>query len=131
MHSYLSKHSNKSLASIVLDAILAPLPKEAAPPSRQNSIVVTGGDPASPVVGPSTALDMFVLILKNPGTTFPAELRANLCGLLAEIGKAQGETRTREVEKLRAAIRPCLEALKHTPESLALSDAAKKALAAW
>lgn len=98
-----------------------------------------GSNPASPVVGPSTALDMLVTILTNadPITTFPAELRANLCALLAELGKenlkAEGAPvgREREVEKVRTATRALLEQTQKDPENMVLSSAARKVLEGW
>jgi len=125
----------------VLDAVVAPLPREAGPPSRSNTLTMPteGSNPASPVVGPSTALDMLLTILTNadPITTFPAELRANLCALLAELGKeslkAEGAPvgREQEVEKVRTATRALLEQTQKDPENMVLSSAARKVLEGW
>ena len=123
-------------AVLVLDALLAELPKELGPPSRQNSLnigSIPGSNPASPIVGPRTALDMLVAIIAD--NNLPVELRANLCPLLGELGKeslkAEANGREREVEKVRAATKPGLEAARSTPDSLVLSATAKKALELW
>lgn len=122
-------------AVLVLDSLLVELPKEMAPPSRQNSLNIgglPGSNPASPMVGPRTALDMLADIIINTDHKFPIELRANLCSLLGELGKESLKGgREREVEKFRAATRPGLEAARVTPDSLVLSAAAKKALELW
>lgn len=121
----------------MLDALVAHLPREAAPPSRQNSLALQGGgsNPASPIVTPATALDMLVAILSKADSKFPAEMRANVCTLVAELGKenlkAEAGGREVEVERLRGAVRPALLAIQGSPESLALSGAAKAALQAW
>ena len=127
----------KGVAVYVLDAIVSDLPKEINPPSRQNSInvdAITGSDkPSTPIVAPTTALDMLVTILKNTGSNFPAELRANVCSLLAEIGrealKKEGGGRDREVELVRSSTRSELESPQ--ADSLVLSAAARKTLDAW
>lgn len=135
---YFVSYESVVSAVLVLDSLLVELPKEMAPPSRQNSLNIgglPGSNPASPVVGPRTALDMLVDIIINADHKFPIELRANLCVLLAELGKeslkAASGGREREVEKFRAATRPGLEAARVTPDSLVLSAAAKNALELW
>lgn len=121
----------------VLDAVVSELPREISPSSRQNSINIDslpGSDNAStPIAAPATALDMLVTILKNTEKKFPAELRANVCSLLAEIGreslKKEGGGREREVELVRSSTRSELE----TPqtENLVLSVATRKTIEAW
>ncbi|KAI5122938.1 hypothetical protein M0805_006820 [Coniferiporia weirii] len=127
-------------AIFILDAVVAELPKEMHAPSRQNSFnasstLALGNSPSSPVVGPSSALDMLVTVLNNTGGKFPAELRTNLCALLGELGreglKSESGGREREVEKVRAATRSALEKTQTTPDSLVLSAAARKALETW
>lgn len=120
----------------VLDAVVAELPREVTAPSRQNSLSShPEADPASPIAAPRTALDALAMILKNPDGRFRPELRANLCQLLVELGreslKAAEGGREVEVERVRSATRPMLEALESTPDSLALSAAARKVLQAW
>lgn len=126
----------------MLDAVVSELPKEAAPPSRQNSlnldsVPAAGKDNAlaTPVTGPRTALNMLVSILLNREDKFPAEVRANLCALLAQLGheslKNQGGGRAVEVDKIREATRAALESARASPDSLVLNDAAHKALESW
>lgn len=123
-------------AKLVLAAATSKLPKEAAPPSRQNS-----GDPAIfnssiPTLsvsdaqreGPETALDMMVFIIENLEGKYPAELRANVCALLGELGKNEAGA---EVGRVRETVRPALEKAQTTPDSLVLSAAARKAIEAW
>ncbi|KAL5511837.1 hypothetical protein ACEPAH_5055 [Sanghuangporus vaninii] len=130
----LALQSNGALC--VLDAVVAELPKEVNPPSRQNSLnAYPGNDLSSPITGPRTVLDVFAMILKNPDRRFPPELRANLCRLLGELGRESLKTgsggREVEVERVRAATQSTLEAIQSTPDSLVLNFAARKALEAW
>lgn len=71
----------------------------------------------------------------NAEGKFPAELRANLCQLLGEIGreslKAESGGREVEVESVRLATRQALESTQRTPDNLSLSAAARKALEKW
>ncbi|EJD06025.1 uncharacterized protein FOMMEDRAFT_104451 [Fomitiporia mediterranea MF3/22] len=127
-------------ALLVLDAVVANLPKEIPPPSRQNSlnsesVPSSGGTPSAPVTAPKTALEVLVSILQNLEGRIPAELRANLCQLLGEIGRDSLKTESLEhhekVEQVRQASRDMLQSLKGSPDSLALSAAAGKALDSW
>ncbi|KAL5529049.1 hypothetical protein ACEPAG_5023 [Sanghuangporus baumii] len=123
-------------ALCVLDAVVAELPKEVNPPSRQNSLnAYPGNDLSSSITDLRTALDALAMILRNPDGRFPPELRANLCQLLGELGRESLKTgsgrRDVEVERVRAATRSTLEAIQSTPDSLVLSVAARKALEAW
>ncbi|KAL5533312.1 hypothetical protein ACEPAF_5088 [Sanghuangporus sanghuang] len=123
-------------ALCVLDAVVAELPKEVNPPSRQNSLnAYPGNDLTSPITGPRTSLDALAMILKNSDGRFPPELRANLCQLLGELGREGLKTgsggREVEVERVRAATQSALETIRSTPDSLVLSVAARKALEAW
>ena len=127
-----------SLAPFVVDAIVTHLPKEITPHRSVASIANATNETSSPVVTPSTALDMLVTILKNaePNQKFPAEMRMNLCVLLAELGKeslksAGGQDRSAEVERVRHATKGLLEAAASSAESLPLASAARKALHAW
>lgn len=78
---------------------------------------------------------MLVYILSNRQGKFPAEVRANLCALLAQLGheslKNQGGGRAVEVERIREATRAALESAQASPNSLVLNDAARKALESW
>lgn len=116
----------------MLTAITAKLPKEVSP-SRQNSLDSTVANPSVPTLSlpdapqetQETALDMLVFILDNPEGKYPAELRANVCALLGELGKNVAGSRIRELA------RPTLEKVQTTPDSLVLSAAARNALEVW
>ena len=124
------------IAGFVLDSITCELPKEVSP-SRQNSLDVEASD-TKPNSGtqftPTTALDMLVHILENTDSKFPAELRSNACTLLTNLGSnttVEGEVRKEEKTRVSTAVRPMLESLKSTPESLHISVAAQRALSVW
>lgn len=124
------------VAGFVLDALISDLPKEVSP-SHQNSVDAEASD-AKPDAGaqfmPTTALDMLVHIMENADNKFPAELRSNSCTLLINMGNnivAESENRKEEISRVSAAVRPTLESLKSTPDSLYISVAAEKALSAW
>ena len=74
-----------------------------------------------------------VFILENLEGKYPAELRANVCALLGELGKsgAGASAIGAEVEQIRKTARPALEKAQTTPDSMVLSAAARKAIEAW
>ena len=123
----------------MLDAVVVDLPKEVSPPSRQNSLNVgvaaSEKEPSSAAASPATALDVLVDILTNVEGKYPAELRANLCQLLGEVGreslKAESKGRGEQVEAVRSATRATLESIRGSPDSFSLSAAARKALENW
>jgi len=121
-------------AVIVLDALMQQLPPE--PPQATNPLSEASSaqtSPITPVTAPITALDMCITVLKNAEGRFPAELRANLCELLGQLGKLNQHAktdRTVEVERLKGATRATLETTKGS-ENMVLSAAARKALDAW
>ena len=127
---------NFRIAGFVLDALTAELPKEVSP-SRQNSLDTDQGTVeanSKPQFTPTTALDMLVHIFENMDGKFPAELRANACSLLINIGQnmsSEGESRKEVTNRVFSAVRPSLEHMKSTPDSLVLSTQAQKALSVW
>lgn len=114
----------------IVDVLLTPLPSEASMQSSDLSI-----DVSSPVVGPSTALDTIISVLKNEDNRYQAEIRLNTCNLLAQAGKGEGanhgSTSQKEMERLKESLKTALSAIASSSESLALSAASRSALEAW
>lgn len=130
--------SHFNTAPLVLDAVTTPLPKDVTPNYTIADITNAKNVVSSPVVGPSTALEMLIIILKNaePSQKFPAEMRMNLCSLLAELGKDSlktvgGKDMSAESGTVRLATKDLLESAAGSAESMALASAARKALLAW
>ncbi|TDL27510.1 hypothetical protein BD410DRAFT_782602 [Rickenella mellea] len=110
---------------LVVDALVAQLPLEVTP-----SMTIPPSA-SSPVGTPSTALDVAVIALRNDENRFPAEVRANLCALLAEVGKSVDTERVRERAKIKEETRGPLETIVSSSESMSLSAAARKVLDEW
>lgn len=117
----------------MLDALLNPLPTEAAP-ARGASVPISAGPSAadSPAIGaPRRALDMLVGALRNADGKTPVEVRANVCGLVGHLGRAGvvPESRAQDVRALKDGVRAGLVAA--AKEEGVVGAPAKKALDAW
>jgi len=121
--------------SLVIDALIAPLPHEAQQPPQLTISPVQSGttysNGGSPVVGPGRALDTLVNVLKRADSRCPIEVRANICTLLGQVGRKSGAIGVREddVEKVREATREILQGVSQGTDLLA--GAAKRTLEAW
>ena len=111
---------------------MSPLPVEVTQgpnPLSPNAPVV---DEGSPVVGPMRAIEGLASLLKRSNPRCPIEVKANVCTLLAQLGRKEGRTskeREADVEKLKAATKDIL--VKHSQGDDMLSKAAKNVLEAW
>ncbi|KAI0695924.1 hypothetical protein BC835DRAFT_1533592 [Cytidiella melzeri] len=132
-------------AVTVLDALMNPLPVEISRSNSSNNMLsqpisaIPTSD--SPAIGtPRRALDMLVWSLRNPDA--PPEVRANICTLVAHLGRpgVVDASRARDVQVLKDELRPVLEKVAKADEeeeegekapSAALEAAAKRALDAW
>lgn len=136
--------------NLVLDAILAPLPAEVTPNSASVS-ASNGSDIYSPVMTPPPAqsrlpvprraLDRLIAVLKNSPVsdsstnsnhpnpaTFPMEVRANVCTLLAQVSR---KASAGQLEAVRDPTKNILEDLAKSAgpgRDGLLGIAAKKAL---
>lgn len=117
--------------TLVLDSILNPLPSEVIRPSQSQPASAVAVD--SPVVGPRSALDMLVSVLSSTEKTIAAEIRANICQLLGQLGKpgAVSEDRAADVARMKERTRNPLEKAASSPGENVLSVSAKRALDAW
>ena len=120
--------------TLVLDAILNPLPSEVIRPGVQSQPVSAIPTEGSPIAGPRTALDMLLSVLQNPDT-MPAEVRSNVCALLGQLGRkgVVSESRVQDVARMKGAAKELLEGLATKSEGNAqmVSAAARRALEAW
>ncbi|KZT68996.1 hypothetical protein DAEQUDRAFT_727172 [Daedalea quercina L-15889] len=129
--SLLSTHANGG--TLVLDALLNPLPSEVIRPSQSQpvSAIPTEG---SPIAGSHTAFDMLLSVLRNP-ETMPAEVRSNVCALLGQLGRKNvvDESRAQDVARMKSSAKELLEGLVADPEenTQMVSASAKRALEAW
>jgi hypothetical protein len=122
-------------AVLVIDAIIAPLPREAqqqAPISLAQS-GITNNSGGSPIVSPARALDILMAVLKHPDSTrCPIEVRANICALLGQLcrkGWVGGGERDVEVQKIKEVAKEMMHNFAQGHDLLA--DAAKRTLEAW
>lgn len=117
--------------TLVLDSILNPLPSEVIRPSQSQPASAVAVD--SPVVGPRSALDMLVSVLSSTERTVAAEIRANICQLLGQLGKsgAVSEDRAADVARMKERTQNLLEKAASSPDENVLSVSAKRALDAW
>jgi len=116
----------------VLDAILSPLPVETTQGPNPLSPNVPGSDEASPVVGPTRAIEALVSLLKRSNPRCPPEVKANVCTLLSQLGRKGGRTtreRETEVEKLKITAKDTL--VKCSQGDDLFGKAAKKVLEVW
>jgi len=129
--SLLSTHANGG--TLVLDAIMNPLPSEVIRPSQSQpvSAIPTEG---SPDAEPRTALDMLLSVLRN-SDTMPAEVRSNVCALLGQLGRkgVAGENRAEDLARMKGAAKELLERLAADSEGSTqmVSASARRALEAW
>jgi hypothetical protein len=89
-------------------------------------------DEASPVVGPTRAIEALASLLKRSNPRCPIEVKANVCTLLGQLGRKGGRTskeRETDVEKLKVATKDIL--VKYSQGDDMLSKAAKNVLEAW
>ena len=108
-----------------------PLPSES---SRGAYNVPVSAGPAgdSPIVGtPRRALDMLASCLRNADGRLPAEVRANICALVGQLGRrgVTPESRAHDVRVMQEELRELLEAASQDPNPV--GTAAKRALDAW
>lgn len=128
----------------MLDAILNPLPREAAPraPSLPPSATSTSSEASPVAVTEPRALDMLTSVLQDREKRFQPEVRANVCALLGQLGRkgVAGEGRESDVERVKNQARTLLEAVaeaEQAPEQAnakglaVLAGSAKRALEAW
>ncbi|KAH9934795.1 uncharacterized protein B0H18DRAFT_978305 [Fomitopsis serialis] len=129
--SLLSTHANGG--TLVLDAIMNPLPSEVIRPSQSQpvSAIPTEG---SPDAEPRTALDMLLSVLRN-SDAMPAEVRSNVCALLGQLGRkgVVGEDRAEDLARMKGAAKELLERLAADSEGSTqmVSASARRALEAW
>lgn len=118
----------------MLDALLNPLPTEAASRSATlNQPISAGPSSDSPAVGtPRRALDMLVASLRNVDGKTPVEVRANICALVGHLGRAGvvPASRAQDVHVLKESTRELLVAASKE-DGGPVGGAAKKALEAW
>ena len=117
---------------IVLDAIMSPLPVEVTQGPNPLSPNAVGSDEASPVVGPSRAVEALVSLLKRSNARCPPEVKPNVCTLLSQLGRRGGRTsreREADVEKLKIATKDVM--VKYSQVDDMFGKAAKKVLEAW
>ncbi|KAH9951320.1 hypothetical protein B0H21DRAFT_718473 [Amylocystis lapponica] len=130
--SLLSTH--EAGGTLVLDAILNPLPTETIRSSQSQPISAVTSD-GSPVVGPRRTLDMLTAVLRSSQGNIAPEVRANVCGLLGQLGRAGvvKDDRKNDVDQMKDSTRELLEnAARETEETLKVfSGAARRALEAW
>lgn len=152
--SLLSTHRDGG--SLVLRAIVAPLPAEVMP-GIPNSMTIpatpsTSSEAESPSIWSpgarhrppqSRALDHLVYVLRNvsknddaaglrsAATSYPNEVRANVCSLLGQVTK---HTSGGDVDALKEEVKPVLEDLSRHSQGLGremLGNAAKRVLDMW
>ena len=117
---------------IVLDAIMSPLPTEVTQGSNPLSANAPGSDEASPVIGPTRAIEALVWLLKRSNPRCPSEVKANVCTLLSQLGRKGGRTsseRETDVEKLKMATKDIL--VRCSKGDDLFGKAAKKVLETW
>ncbi|EMD38507.1 hypothetical protein CERSUDRAFT_113687 [Gelatoporia subvermispora B] len=128
----LSTHS--AGGTLVLDSILNPLPTEAVR-SPQSVPVSAATSEGSPTVHPRHTLDMLVYALRNADNNMPAEVRANVCALLGQLGRKGTVTddRALDLQKLKDSTRDLMESASREQNGNAkvLAGAAQRALEAW
>jgi len=121
-------------ATLVLDAVMNPLPSEVIRQSQSQPMSATTSE-GSPVAGPRRALDMLISVFKDQEQTMPVEVRANVCALMANLGRkgAIGEDRVGDVAKMKDSMREYLETAASSSDGspLLVSGAAKRVLEAW
>lgn len=138
--SLLSMHRDGG--ALVLNALTAPLPVEATPPSTGSAPVSTPASTSSetmdsPIIFSPTgasskipsvrrALDQLVVTLKSE--SIPAEVRTNICAFFGQISRrGAGDG----LQRLKDATRPLLEELVSVHGQSMLGSAAKKVLDMW
>ncbi|KAI8998730.1 hypothetical protein BD414DRAFT_475906 [Trametes punicea] len=130
--SLVSTHPNGG--TLVLDSLLNPLPTETIRSSSQPLSAVSATD-ASPVTGPRRALDMLISVLRDNNSNVPAEVRANVCALLGQLGRkgVVAESRAVDLQRMKDSTRELLEGLSRAegPSHAKVAAAAKRALEAW
>lgn len=138
--SLLSMHRDGG--ALVLNALTAPLPVEATPPSTGSAPVSTPASTSSetmdsPIIFSPTgasskipsvrhALDQLVVTLKSE--SIPVEVRTNICAFFGQISRrGTGDG----LQRLKDATRPLLEELVSVHGQSMLGSAAKKVLDMW
>lgn len=117
---------------IVLDAIVSPLAAESTQGPSALSPNAPVSDEASPVVGPTRAIEGLVSLLQRPNPRCPPEVKANVCILLCQLGRKGGRTcreRETDVERLKGATKDIL--IKYSQGDDIVGKAAKNVLEAW
>jgi len=115
---------------VVLDAIMSPLSVEVT--QGPSPLSPNTPDEASPVVGPTRAIDALVLLFKRSNPRCPPEVKANVCMLFSQLGRKGGRTsreRKMDVEKLKDVTKDVL--VKCSQGDEVLGKAAKSVLEAW
>ena len=108
-----------------------PLPTETSR-GAFNAPVSAGPAGDSPIVGtPRRALDMLVSCLRNADGRIPAEVRANICLLVGQLGRrgVVPESRERDLQVMQEEFKDLLEEAKKDPNPV--GAAAKRALETW
>ncbi|KAI6039034.1 hypothetical protein EDC04DRAFT_3112751 [Pisolithus marmoratus] len=152
--SLLSTH--RDAGPLVLRAIVAPLPAEVAP-GIPNSMVIpatpsTSSEVGSPIWSPGArhrppqnrTLDHLVSVLRNSSknddtlglrsaaTSYPSEVRANVCSLFGQVTK---HTSGEDVDTVKDEVKPVLEELCRHSQDLGresmLGNAARRVLDMW
>lgn len=119
---------------------MAPLPVEVSPPNAESSTtdLTTAASTTPRTRAPlhRTALDLLIAVLRNvdTGSNFPAEIRANVCSLLIQLGKSKPEGDA--FAQLKEVAVPALNDLVVEAEAapgrgVVLGAAAKKVLDTW
>jgi len=111
---------------------MSPLPVEVTQGPNPLPPNVPVSDEASPVVGPTRAIEGLASLLKRSNPRCPIEVKANVCTLLGQLGRKGGRTskeRETDVEKLKVTTKDILA--KYSQGSDMLSKAAKNVLEAW
>jgi hypothetical protein len=108
-----------------------PLPTEL---SRGAYNVPVSAGPAgdSPIVGtPRRALDMLASCLRNAEGRIPAEVRANICALVGQLGRRGivAESRAHDLQVMQEELKDLLEAAAQEPNPVGAT--AKRALETW
>lgn len=117
---------------MVLDAIMSPLPAEVKQGKTPFSPNAVGSDEGSPIVGPARAIDGIVSLLKLSNHRCPPEIKANVCMLLSQLGRKDGQTckeRETDVKQLKIGTKEVV--VKFSQGDDMLGKAAKNVLQAW
>lgn len=115
-----------------MDAITLPLSTEVQQaPNPLSGGSETASSEENVTAAPKRAFDTLVTVLKTPDPRCPAEVRANICTLLGQLGRkgVVNADQEAEVQQIKDAVKEALEGFSEGKDLLA--GAAKRTLEAW